>query len=63
MHCKRRSVYRSDKCEGKPYMFYFDIFDVKCTFRGQHAEVVSVVLAKLDPQPQSGDGPGSASKI
>jgi hypothetical protein len=40
-----RSVYRSDKCEDKPYMFYFDIFDVGVMFKGQRADVVSVVLA------------------
>lgn len=40
-----RSVYRSDKCEDKPYMFYFDIFDIKCLFKGQRVDVVSVVLA------------------
>jgi len=28
-----RSVYRSDKCQDKPYMFYFDVFDVKCQFK------------------------------
>jgi len=39
-----RSVYRSDKCQDKPYFFYFDVLDVKCLFKEKHVEVVSITL-------------------
>ena len=26
-------MYRSDKCQDKPYMFYFDVFDIQCQFK------------------------------